>query len=401
MGKALVISVGTGVRGTQEALDSLASAIAYSIKNCNADKVFFIVSQESRETILPLIISQIDKDKQYEIIQVRDPDDIQSCYQELFFKFKEIRERFDFVTVDYTSGTKAMTGTLVILGSLYEANSLTYVAGERHNGIVTKGLEKIRSVRPYFITRERKLLKAISFFNQCRFDACLSIIEEIECDAPDTDWLSFRSNPLKQASLAYSAWDKFNHKDASNCLKQVKLDAFNQNRKFLGELLSDKDKEKEPYHIADIINSAQRRGEIEGKYDDAVARLYRVIELVGQYRLEKYGIEDTSCVSVGDIPQELKEEWHTEGKVKIPIALEKDYRLLAAKGDKLGENFQQDKELRDLLSKRNSSRLAHGLAAVTENTYYGLKAKTVSYASQAVKDLHHLLDMSTFFKWPE
>jgi len=399
MGKALVISVGTGVRGTQEALDSLASAIAYSIKNCNADKVFFVVSQESREAILPLIISQIDKDKQYEIIRVRDPDDIQSCYQELSFKFKEIRGRFDFVTVDYTSGTKAMTGTLVILGSLYEADNLTYVAGERHNGIVTKGLEKIRSVRPYFITRERKLLKAISFFNQCRFDACLSIIEEIECGVPDTDWLSFYSNPLKQASLAYSAWDKFNHEDAFNCLKQVKLDAFAQNKAFLGKLL--RDEEKEPYYIADIMSNAQRRGEIEGKYDDAVARLYRVMELIGQYQLKKYGIEDTSSVSVEDIPQELKQEWHIEGKVKIKIALEKDYRFLAAKGDKLGENFLQDKELRNLLSKRNSSILAHGLVSVTENTYYGLKAKTASYASQAVKNLNQLLDMSTFLKWPE
>ncbi len=398
MGKALVISVGTGIGGTQEALDSLASAIAYSVKICNADKIFFVVSQESRETTLPLVICQIDKDKRYETIEVEDPDDIQSCYQQLSPEFKELKGKFDFVTVDYTSGTKAMTAALVILGSLYEADNLTYVAGVRHKGIVTKGLEKVSSVRPYFITRERNLLKAISFFNHCRFDACVSIIEEIEAAIPDTDWLSSCSNPLKQASLAYSAWDKFNHREAFDRLKQVKLDDFNQNKSFLGNLLHDE--EKEPYYIADITNNAQRRGEIEGKYDDAVARLYRVMELIGQYRLKKYGIKDTSGVRLEHIPQELKQEWQVKHEDRVRIALERAYQLLAAKGDELGKGFRQDDKLRDLLSARNNSILAHGLHPVTENMYYALKERVASYASQAVKNLNHLLDISIFLKWP-
>jgi len=47
--------------------------------------------------------------------------------------------------------------------------------------------------------------------------------------------------------------------------------------------------------IADILNNARRRMK-EGKYDDAMARLYRTVELIAQYRLKmKYEI-DTSDV---------------------------------------------------------------------------------------------------------
>jgi len=54
------------------------------------------------------------------------------------------------------------------------------------------------------------------------------------------------------------------------------------NKQFLGQLISNPKRENgkpEPYYVADLINNAERRAE-ESKYDDAVARLYRTMELI-------------------------------------------------------------------------------------------------------------------------
>jgi len=144
-------------------------------------------------------------------------------------------------------------------------------------------------------------------------------------------------------------------------------------------------KESEPYYIADLINNAERRAE-EAKFDDAVARLYRTIELIAQYEPKrKYKIE-TSNAKPEQLPKKLLKEWHiTANTQKIKLPLQRNYELLAAKGNPLGIKFIQDKKLKDLLSKRNRSILAHDLKPVNRKTYQELHWKTKEYASLTIK----------------
>jgi CRISPR-associated protein (TIGR02710 family) len=393
--KALLISIGTGTRPGEEAIKSLGSGIIYSIHNSNPDKVFFVVSKESLNTTLPEILGSIDKP--YEIISIDDPDDINKIYQVLSAKFKDIRKNFDYITVDFTSGTKAMTGALTILGSFYEADSLSYVTGKRSGGIVIKGTERLLSLRPYSIIVERKLSEAVAFFNKCQLDSCLTLIEELLTRIPDPELLS-QITPFRNATLAYSAWDRFDHRVAFQNLKEVKLSHFDCNKTFLGKLLNAR--EKEPYFISDLISNAKRRGKIEHKYDDAVARLYRTIELIAQYRLKKYGIDDTGNVPKEKIPSQfIRELKLVDDKAKI--GLYQAYQFLAAQNDCLGQSFLQDKKLKDLLQKRNASILAHGLKPVTKEDYEQLRNSVVSYAERALHNMGDLMSQSTFVNWPE
>jgi CRISPR-associated protein (TIGR02710 family) len=178
------------------------------------------------------------------------------------------------------------------------------------------------------------------------------------------------------------------------------MENLNPNKRFLGQLLTAKD--PEPYNIADLINNAKRRGMEEKKYDDAVARLYRTIELVAQYTLKKEYNIDSSATKPTDIPEELLKKWNmTQTSQKIKIALEKAYELLDAKKHQLGIKFMQDKKLKDLLSKRNTSILAHSLKPVNQQTYMQLHQKTIEYVIITVKNLKQLLKDSTFIKLPE
>jgi hypothetical protein len=393
--KALIISIGTGARPGEEAIKSLGSGIAYSIHNSNPDKVFFVVSKESLNTTLPEILGSIDKP--HEIISIDNPDDINKIYEDLSAKFRDIKKGFDHFTVDFTSGTKAMTGALTILGNFYEADSLSYVTGKRSGGIVIKGTERLLSLRPYSIIVERKLSEAVTFFNKCQLDSCLTLIEELLTRIPDPELLS-QITPFRNATLAYSVWDRFDHRVAFQNLKEVKFSHFDRNKGFLGKLLNEP--EKDPYFVADLISNAKRRGDIEHKYDDGVARLYRTIELIAQYRLKKYGIDDTGNVPKEKIPSQFISELKlVDGKAKI--GLYQAYQFLAALDDNLGQSLLQDKKLKDLLQRRNVSILAHGLKPVAKEDYEQLRDSVVSYAERALHNIGDLMSQSTFVSWPE
>ena len=290
-----------------------------------------------------------------------------------------------------------MTGAMAILGSIYEADALSFVTGQRHQGVVVAGTEKLLTLRPFYIIAEKRMSEAINFFNHCQFDAAVILVSQLE-KAVSLPRILERIAPLKRASQAYSLWDRFDHKAAFEELIKVDLPAFDDSKAFLGKLLhTDK---REPYLITDLLSNARRRGEIEQNYDDAVGRLYRVTELIAQFRLKSYGIEDTGDVPRDKIPTVLRCELGT-GDAKIKVGLHTSYQLLAAHGDMIGQRYQGDRCLQDLLRRRNTSILAHGLRPVEQKDYLDLRDAIIPYAKDAFPSLDTMTLECTFAKWPE
>lgn len=395
MKKTLIISVGTGTR--KDAQESLAHGIAYSINSHHPDKVIFVVSEESKEKTLPTVLSEIEPlNIQQEIWLIKDIDEIDKLYDDLSARFRNIKDVTTHITVDFTSGTKAMTGALTIIASLNEVECLSYVTGKRHEGIVIRGGERLINIQPYQIVLDKNYLEAKKFFDRYQFEATLYIIKQSE-DKIDL----VQQSPLltlKKVAEAYSAWDKFDHKTALQKLKEIKLSSLTANKAFLHSLSNEES--KEPMWIADLINNAKRRAE-EGKYDDAVARLYRTIELIGQYKLKSYGIEDTGDVPREKIPPDCRVAF-ADRKGKIQLPLEWDYRFLAAFKDGLGDRFINNGKIRGALSTRNNSILAHGLRPVSSHDYDNLLEIAAELAAcvMKTKELDKLLTGSKFIKWP-
>jgi CRISPR-associated protein (TIGR02710 family) len=390
MSKAMVMSVGTGVSDDEKAVASLTHALEHSINAAHPDKLFLVLTAESQKKTLPRLEPKLTMP--YEVILLDNPDDIEIIYTSLSPRFRDIRKEFSLLTVDYTSGTKAMTSALVLLGTRFEVDNLTYVHGLRKGGIVLPGTEKVKIVTPNFVTAERRIEVAISFFDKCQYDAALAVMEDIRSITSDPRILE-RIEPLENASKAYSLWDMFYHEKAFAELKQVKLADLEANKRFLGSMLHSA--EKEPSLIADLINNAKRRGGVGFKFDDAVARLYRLMELIAQYRLKQYGITDTGRVDLNKIREELRKKWGAFSNAYLELGLHKSYELLESNGDKLGAMFVKDDKLRDLLHKRNYSILAHGLEPVSKAVYEQLLEKTYSYASMAVPNSAKTLNSLT------
>ena len=118
-----------------------------------------------------------------------------------------------------------------------------------------------------------------------------------------------------------------------------------------------------PDRLADLANNAERRTR-EGKFDDAVGRLYRLTEMLAQYELRMQHKMDTGDVplkrfsELPDLASKLEKRRANDGKIKV--GLQDAYEMLAALGSELGRQFREAGKLSKLLAARNQSILAHG-----------------------------------------
>ncbi len=86
--------------------------------------------------------------------------------------------------------------------------------------------------------------------------------------------------------------------------KKEKEEKVEEHLSFLNEIKAG----NKEFLIYDLLGSAKRCADLEKKYDDAVARLYRVLEKIAQVALEKRGIND-SDVKPEQIPEGLRDEF--------------------------------------------------------------------------------------------
>lgn len=403
MKKALLITIGTGVGlNKTEVLQSLSDGITYCLTNCNPTKTVFIVTTDSERDTLPLILEKSAlSPEEYDTKCLSSIDEIEIIYDECVTFIKELlNEGFNEkdIVVDFTSGTKAMAAGLAVAATTMDIENFSYISGKRVGGKVAKGTEKILSRRIYKIISDNKLKIVRSLFNNYQFDACLDILEDLKKKFGDKEFQEMLKE-YENVCNAFSAWDRFNHNKAKKkLLATCKLDLnLSDNIDFLNGLVTSKDK---TYAIVDLLANAERRGE-EGKYDDAVARLYRTIELIAQNRLESKHSVDFGNVDLNKTPV-ISREWLLENRDSegiIKLSMHHDYRLLKDFNDELGMRFSGDDKLQSYLGVRNSSILAHGLTPVKRNHYNNLLEKVIEFAIIDSPNIIDLKEKAKFSKF--
>ena len=390
MKKALIITVGTGIGDNIEATKSIAHAISTSVRAANPERIVFVVSEESLERTIPEVKAELG-DSDCEFVLLKRIEDLNDVFSRVSSAIEKLKNQGYDVVVDFTSGTKAMSAGAA-LAAVSEATRVSYVSGIRVGGRVAKGGEQVLTYTPVMgIARMQERL-AGELFNLHQFAASQRILESVEQSVPDPE-LSAGIRELRAVIKGYRLWDMFRHEQAFEMLSKSKR-VPSQNKEFLGRLCSAED--RAPFFVADLLNNAERRFE-EGKYDDALARLYRTIELIAQHRLRSYGV-NTSDVDPGRVPEEVRDKYERlrseEGKVRL--GLHKGYELLFDLGDELGEEFVSNRRLQDLLKRRNDSILAHGLTPVDGEAVSQLRGMTLELAAKAVPQIDTLMEKARF-----
>lgn len=398
--KILFMTVGTGVGMKEEKIKNLAHGLLVSILTHTPDKIIFFGSEESKKT-LEEIKKQYVKEKgeeleKYEFVKIKNIDDFYECYVSIENKIKEFEG--NEVIIDYTSGTKTMTTSAAIIAMLYQKR-LFITSGRRGlNGIVLPGTEEVKSQNLFAAYDKYLMDKAKEAFNSYRYEEAKNYLGQIVAIEEKNEYLKLVET--------YDLWDKFNHEKAKERMDEleVKDEVFNTNKSFLGRLQSAKKKGEvvEKFLIPDLINNAYRRIE-EGKYDDAVARLYRCVEMIAQYRLKSVHNLNPSEIKFGDLEttksinnlEKYKDKKNDAGIIKL--AMKNSFELLKDLKDEVG-NIIDDKELKELLKKRNLSILAHGIEPVTKEDAEKFYKKVLEISKSVISDLEKSMKWAEFPK---
>ena len=403
---ALLMTVGTGIgKDKEKARAGLANAMLRSIISRNPDIVKFFGSKESKytvETLKDLYQTTFDEDLDfYEFIQIDDIDSFNKYFTTIKSCVNDLEEEY-YIVIDYTYGTKTMTMSAAMV-SMACRKELIFVSGERENGIVVRGSEEVKNQNLFPIYDSLLLEKIQDAFNANRYETAKSLLSELVDP-------KINKEAYYKLINSYSYFDDVNYADAYESF-DYKLfseewpdlsDDFLKNIKSLKILNKETQSQKIYYVLASLINNARRRYE-ENKFDDAIARLYRSLELIGQIKLEEYGLDSS------DIDLEKLKEFNIDEKFinglkslrasdgKIKIGLIKDFELISYFDDDLANFYvENNKRIQNIVKFRNSSILAHGMEAKSAEEYDEFKEMVVKAANVLNPKINEYIEDTTF-----
>jgi len=389
MAKAMIITVG----GTPP-------PIIKSICEYKPEFVSFFASQDTSDLIKTI------KDETFlngviiksELTLADDVNDLFHCHSKADEAVRRVLDKGynkDDVIVDYTGGTKNMSVSLA-LAAITHGFCFSYVGGKERTkngiGIVVNGQEKVYScINPWdFLAIEEKKKIAL-LFNQYQFKAAKELIDDL-CAKNIKNKSLFKTIGIMVDG--YHKWDLFRHKDAIDRFERAKIDGIKHDADvkiqtfaretegrmvFLRETIADGNNGRKPCrsYMLDLYANAERRHE-EGKTDDAILRIYRIVEMGAQERLLREHSIHVSDVKKEQIPERIRDEFirlyktQRDGKIKIPQTAAFD--LLDTLGDELGKLFKERKNnFLDMQNSRNYSYLAHGFESAKDKTYLSLR----------------------------
>lgn len=376
--KALIMTIGTGSTGVD-----IAHGLFFSIKDSNPNLLILIGSTKSFETTWPHLKNLIVKeDIQLEFVEklieeVNDLETLHFEYSEIITGLLKQGYSLNKISVDYTSGTKAMSAALVSAAIETKIGSLSYVYGDRgEGGRVRTGTERRNSLSPNKFYSNNMLLKAFELFNNYRYTSCIELLTTHEFH-PD---YQNKADLLHRLAKMFDMWDKFNFGFAfeiSRNISLVELKELNLKGKFetdyLPLLAKLKEKNISVEKVFDLIENANRRAS-EGKFDDAVARLYRALEMLGQIEFEKEFKCNTDDVILENLPESIKEtikyKYKSHSNKRIQLPLFKTFDVLLAVKNPIALLFEKNNvEIKKHINKRNHSILAHGSLPVAKEHY--------------------------------
>lgn len=396
MARVLLVTLGTG--------PSVEHGIAYSINTHRPDRVIFFATQESEAT-RPKVEAHLNIQPQIEAVLIRDENDPDHVYKEAC-KILRTLDREE-VFVDFTSGTKSMSAGLVAAALAEGVRELIYVSGQRREGRVISGTERVITFTPAEMLADRLKREVMQLFNARLFSGALGLIEQ---GLQEIHIVEHRRDleELRVLCLAYQAWDWFDHKKAHEHFEKIDRvlierwsEQIARNKGWVAQIA----KELQPNApiteryseklLIDLWLNAQRRME-EGHWIDAVARLYRLVELIAQFRLARQHRLDTGALDASNLPEPLRSKYEglRDERGRVRLGLKQAYELLAELHDPLGHCH--DEQLQGVLQQRNESIAGHGLCAVTEESCRRLAERVRELLSKVIPDWEEKAEQGCF-----
>ena len=320
-------------------------------------------------------------------------DDLDGAFFTMRDAVAELAERFPgapFIA-DYTGGTKTMTAALVCAALERDDVELQLVAGARPNIVsVEDGTEQSMAASVDRLRIHRSMVLYLRAWRRFAYHEAAEGLDGIPIAAGNLD--RGRLGLATSLSRALARWDDFDHGGAlalivpyagrvAPCFPQM-LPALR-----LLATANENDARREPARLFDLWLNAERRA-VQGHFDDAVARWYRLMEWTAQWQLQtKLGVKTTADFPSDKLPPDLHVAPASDGKIKLGLMNAwqvVEYHLSGPAQVFIAEHKDR---LRGLLKLRNNSILAHGFEPVKEADWQDLHSWTNESFLPVLRDL--------------
>jgi CRISPR-associated protein (TIGR02710 family) len=385
-----------------------AEPVIRAVSDLKPERIVWLVSEQTRATLESVRAALAVKPSWQKEICTPDAEDITATFdavhQQLGPTLADWRVEPGDVTVDITGGTKPMTAALA-LAAVHLAARFQYIGGTQRTkggvGIVETGSERtVQRFNPWEAFAIESLRTVGAAYRAHDFAAAREATRRARERVRRRD-LEKYLDALDRMLAGFDAWDRFDYGEAHRRLKSCRDDlalrwSGDPTRRPMidrveGSLTrveqireSLRNEAPSGLLLEDLIANALRRREM-GRYDDAVARLYRFLEGLAQAALwERFRLR-TAHVPLKRLPADGS--WDgarsrsADGSVKL--GLRDAYRLLQALGDPLGAiaaRLDEGGDLAGFLRARNQSLLAHGTEPVGAGACDGLLEECLKLA---------------------
>ena len=410
--KYLIVSVGTSYE-----------PIVLNISLLQPERILFLYTSQSEEILDKVMdfcclrMSQVEKSKVNETNQTDIYREIKRCYLEWGKPEK--------IYIDFTGGTKAMSTAAAMAGAMIHVQMI-YVGTNQYMRDFRKPLPGSETLfyinSPMDVFGDLEIDKAYALFEQYNYAGAREKLGEIKEEIPDPV-IRQELNFVYSLAQTYEYWDSLEfiqaYQTMSSLVKGIERDSqYSRHfvlQDFLERLIHQKELLENLKDIPDLTRQKRNMEilqkthyviplmfsmyqnakvrECQEKYDMATLLFYRLLEMIEQRRLSLYQLFVSKMeymkMKIGD--KEITEEEFNKLKERVAelkkavfgrntsaylpeqISLLEGFILLAALEDPIiwdGKNtVPKLKRIRAMVSLRNNSIFAHGLAPVETGDY--------------------------------
>ena len=321
---------------------------------------------------LPNIPTQAGlRDDQYELIHV-PADNLDEVFRILCAAIQRLGQRFPNgqLLADYTGGTKTMTAGLVSAALESDGVELQLVTGSRADLIkVRSGMEAVTQANVERVRLERAMRPYVAAWRRFAYAEAYQGLAGLA--RPRDSALAARLALLRDLSRGLDAWDRFDHATALTALEPYRPRIGAEWKAMLMALkwLTTEDETQEPARLLDLWRNAERRA-AQGRYDDAVARVYRLLEWSAQWLLRTRSGIETGNVQAEQVPPGMNLESNAKGRIQVGLMAAWELVAHYQPDSPAGGFIRAEKNtLLNWLKIRNESIFAHGFRPVAENNW--------------------------------
>jgi len=322
---------------------------------------------------LPSIPAQTGlADDQFEVCPVPS-DDLDAAFSNISDALTTLRQRFPDAAhvADYTGGTKTMTVALVMAALETADVQLGLVTGPRADLIKVRDGTESRIVASADRLRLRRAMAPyLAAWNHYAYGEACQGLAAIR--TPRDPQLRGHLQIARDLSCAFDAWDRFDHRRAVEILRlyQPRIGGCLGLHLTCVTLLAapDNDARREAACLWDVWRNAERRA-AQGRYDDAVARVYRLLEWTAQWLLRTTSGIDTANLAQEQIPDGVRATKNHRGEWQAGLLAAWDLVAHHLDTDAARWARAERGRLQDHIKARNDSILAHGYRPVVRDDW--------------------------------